>query len=81
MWPRSRERGNRWRRRCSFPRARMLQCGRAHVSAETVDMSQEGELLGTAASMWPRSRERGNDGAYQQEPEGARESFNVAALT
>ena len=34
MWPRSRERGNRSRRR-GWSSSKLLQCGRAHASAET----------------------------------------------
>ena len=37
-----------------------LQCGRAHVSAETYDLAVLGMIDHSAPSMWPRSRERGN---------------------
>ena len=37
----------------------LLQCGRAHVSAETY-IPGKGWSGNDAASMWPRSRERGN---------------------
>ena len=59
MWPRSRERGNFQHRVMCFCPAQPLQCGRAHVSAET-EISTRDVTCDATASMWPRSRERGN---------------------
>src|SRR6266446_8537896 len=45
MWPRSRERGNLRRQRTLPFAAARLQCGRAHVSAETPEAGLEGWAL------------------------------------
>ena len=52
---------------------RTLQCGRAHVSAETF----VGRIADLLPSMWPRSRERGNRRISMARVA----NFNVAALT
>ena len=79
MWPRSRERGNVAIVRVAAGDYGVLQCGRAHVSAET-RIARRCHVSCHQASMWPRSRERGN---MRLSPDAIAqtECFNVAALT
>ena len=81
MWPRSRERGNATTSHvASVSRLLALQCGRAHVSAETLSML-DADVTRSIASMWPRSRERGNPIAQHPRATPVDSGFNVAALT